>query len=635
MEVPDLSFTFRSLLAAVVVSLGLVVPGPLAGAEPQHSAVNFPQFQSLYVPMPDGSRVAVDVWLPVGTTSRSRLPTVLEGDRYWRARATSGPLNHNPNYFIATPWNDRGFAYVFADLAGTGASFGTLRAELGTAMVADVGDLADWVSAQPWSDGRVGVTGVSYSADVAMLSLALGNHHITAAAPVSYDFDPYEDIFRPGGVLIQPLVEPFSLLLRILDRAGGTTCATSVETRQICAETGLTGASPEPVQGPAGQALLKEARAQHVGNVNLIDFATAGVFRDYSTRQQSWAQTSVGDHLGAIEAGGVPILTLAGWLDAGTPQGVLSQFTSLSNTQEDWIGPWSHGQGYLADPFEPSRPLTSAEHGQLSDLVFAFFDRYVKDTGRRDGTHVLHYYTLNEGTWHTTARWPVAGSEMHTLYLGRGRSLGGQAPGSGEGPPSDLLRLDPSAGTGPEDRWETNLTGGPVAYPDRAAVDRQLLTYTSAPLRSAALVTGNPRVTLWVTGIQGARDGALYAYLEDVSPSGRVTYITEGDLALVDRAETLGRGNPSWRKLLVPRSYDRSQAAPFPEGKAEPVSFDLLPTSVLFRAGDRIRLAIAAADPSSFQMLPPDGKAVYRVGYGAGTPSVLDLPVVGECGCGN
>jgi len=90
---------------------------------------------------------------------------------------------------------------VFADLPGTGASFGTLRGELGSAMIADVGSLADWIAARHWSNGRVGVTGVSYSADAAMLSLALRNHHITAAAPISYDFDPFEDLVRPGGIL--------------------------------------------------------------------------------------------------------------------------------------------------------------------------------------------------------------------------------------------------------------------------------------------------------------------------------------------------------------------------------------------------------------------------------------------------
>jgi uncharacterized protein len=103
---------------------------------------------------------------------------------------------------------------------------------------------------------------------------------------------------------------------------------------------------------------------------------------------------------------------------------------------------------------------------------------------------------------------------MRRLYFGAGHALAWQ-PGAA-GPGSDLLHLNPTAGTGHRDRWNTNLAGDPVVYPDRAAVDRELLTYTSAPLRQATTVTGLGRVSLQVTGVHGARHGALYAYLEDV-----------------------------------------------------------------------------------------------------------------------
>ncbi len=613
------------VLVAAAAVLALAAAARPAAQVSRVAGAALPRLHSRYVRMPDGLRLAVDVWLPPGTTASSRLPTVLETDRYWRARAYSGGYRHNPNYFIAAPWNQRGYAYVFADLRGTGASFGTLAAELGSAMVADVGSLADWIAAQPWSNGRVGVTGVSYSADTAMLSLALRNPHITAAAPISYDFDPYEDLARPGGILIQPLIDPYALLLRILDKTGGTTCATSAQTRQLCKQLGLTSAAPEPVDGPDGKALLAAARAQHFHNVNLVQMARAGVYRDYANGPQSWTVASVGSKTPAISAGGVPILTFAGWLDAGTANGVLSEFASLSNTQESWIGPWSHGQGYIANPFRPSRPLTAAEHQQLNDRVYAFFDRYVKHDGRGGGSRVLHYFTLNQGKWHTTTRWPVAGTRMRRLYLGGGHALTwrpGAAPGS------DLLHLNPTAGTGHLDRWNTNLTGDPVVYPNRATVDRKLLTYTSAPLHRATTVTGLGRVTLAVTGIEGARHGALYAYLEDVRPSGRVTYVTEGELALVDRAVAPARDNPSWRRLRTPRTYARGDAAPFPLGRPQRVTFDLLPTSVQFHAGDRIRIAIAAADPDSFHLMPANGKATYRITHGAPGLSFVDLPVI-------
>ena len=608
---------------AAVVTLGAADPAASAG---RSAASVLPQLQSRYVQMPDGVRLAVDIWLPFGTTAGTRLPTVLEADRYWRARAYTGGIKNNPNYYIAQPWNARGYAYVFADLRGTGASFGTLTAELGSALVADVGSLANWIAAQPWSNGRVGVTGVSYSADIAIGSLALRNPHITAAAPISYDFDPYEDIMRPGGILIQPLVAPYGLLLQILDKADGTTCATSAATRQLCQQLSLTGAAPEPVDGPDGKALRAAARAQHFHNANLVALAQAGVYRDWSRGPQSWAVTSVGSKTAAIAAGGVPILTFAGWLDAGTANGVLSQFASLPNTQESWIGPWSHGQGYIADPFQSSRRLPGAEHQQLNDRVYAFFDRYVKGDARPDATRVLHYYTLNAGTWHTTTRWPVAGTRIHRLYFGAGHTLTWQ-PGAAR-PGSDLLHLNPTAGTGHKDRWNTNLTGGPVVYPNRAAVDRKLLTYTTAPLRQATTVTGLGQVTLDVTGLRGAQHGALYAYLEDVQPSGRVTYITEGELALADRAIAPKKDNPAWRMLRTPRTYARADAAPFPLHRPQQITFDLLPTSVLFHAGDRIRIAIAAADPDSFQLLPANGQATYRITHSPTSPSYVDLPVI-------
>jgi uncharacterized protein len=306
---------------AVIVTAGATNPAAAAG---RSAASAFPRLQSRYIRMPDGVRLAVDIWLPAGTTDGSRLPTVLEADRYWRARAYTGGIKNNQNYYIATPWNARGYAYVFADLRGTGASFGTLKAELGRQLVADVGSLANWIAAQPWSNGRVGVTGVSYSADIAMGSLALHNPHITAAAPLSYDFDPYEDIMRPGGILIQPLVAPYGLLLQILDKADGITCATSAQTRQLCQAAGYTGHLPEPAGGPDGPALRAAARAQHFHNANLPAMAQAGVYRDWAHGPQSWTVASVGPKTAAIAAGGVPILTFAGWLDAGTANGVLS-----------------------------------------------------------------------------------------------------------------------------------------------------------------------------------------------------------------------------------------------------------------------------------------------------------------------
>ncbi|MEU9041582.1 MULTISPECIES: CocE/NonD family hydrolase [unclassified Kitasatospora] len=625
--------TLVAAATAAVLGVGIgVVPAaaaPLAGPAVERTAGPvtepvLPHLQSRYVTMPDGVRLAVDIYLPEGTRAGADLPTVLVTQRYWRAKVQAGRPGGASGE--AEQWTDHGYAYVIADLRGTGASFGTLTSELGADAIADSGTLSDWIAAQPWSNGRVGTTGISYSGDTAMLATALGNHHITAAAPISYDFDPYEDLVRPGGALIEPRLAPYALLLRILDQAGGTTCETDEQTRQLCARTGLTGLQPRPVDGLDGPALLTAARAEHADNANLVDMATSGVHRDYRDGPKSWTVGSVGDKTDAVRTGEIPILTRAGWLDAGTANGVLSQFAGLSNTQDDWIGPWNHGAGWLADPFQPARPLTRQEHDQLDQRTYDFFERYVRADARPDGRRQVHYYTFNEDVWRTTTRWPVPGTRTQSFYLAAGNTLGRRPEDRRTG--ADPLRLDPTAGTGPLDRWNTNLSGAEVSYPDRAAVDAKLLSYTTAPLTADTRVTGNGKVTLDVTGLAGSAQGALHVYLEDVGPDGLVTYLAEGQLALTERAVADRDDNPDWRRLRTPRTYAAADAEDFPQGQAQRVTIDLQPVSVLFRAGERIRLTVAAANPDSFRLLPADGQASYRIGWGGDRASVLDLPVV-------
>ncbi|MFE7191427.1 CocE/NonD family hydrolase [Kitasatospora sp. NPDC057541] len=615
-----------AVLAATAVLTLAAVPGPAAaaggGAVPQDGAD--PQLQSRYITMPDGVRIAVDVYIPAGTAPGAALPTVLSVQRYWRARVQAGDSGGITE--AARRWTARGYAYVTADLRGTGASFGTLTSEPSDEAAADAGPLSDWIAAQPWSNGRVGTTGESYGGDTAMLAASLGNHHIAAAAPISYDFDVYEDLARPGGVLIEPRLGPYAMLLRILDGTGGTTCESDEQTRELCDLAGLHGVTPRPVDGPDGPALLAAARAEHVANVNQVEMAHAGTHRDYRDGLKAWKTGSIAERTEAIEAGGVPVFTRAGWLDAGTANGVLSQFSALSNTQDDWIGPWNHGATWFADPFRPARALTSAERHDNEQRVVAFFDHYVRDGARPDGRRRVHYYTFNEGAWRTTDRWPVAGTRTRRFHLGEDHTLQRRHPSRAG---TDQLVLDPSAGTGQSDRWNTNLGGDPVSYPDRAAVDAKLLSYTTAPLTEDTRVTGNGKVTLDVTGLAGSDRGALHVYLEHVAPDGRVTYLTEGQLALTERAVADRADNPDWRRLRTPRTYAGADSAPFPQGSAQRVVIDLQPCSALFRAGDRIRLSVAAANPDSFELLPADGRAAYLIGHGGTRASTLDLPVVG------
>jgi predicted acyl esterase len=557
-------------MLACCVTVLLVAVFACVVAAPAAAAV--PTVEARLVPMRDGTRLAIDVWRPAGLAAGARVPTIVTMERYRRAVEMPGGVEQDPNFPSASAYTERGYAYVIVDARGTGASFGTLTAELGTAMIRDFGEVVDWVAAQPWSDGRVGATGTSYSADTAIKLAGLGKPQLEAIAPLHYDFDPYEDEVRPGGLLLAARIAPYAQLLRLLDGIPGADCAYARLIGAPCAAVQQQFGQVKPVDGPDGPALRGAALAQHVANVNLVEFATRARYRDDTIGDQSWTVTGVAGERAAIQRSGIPILTRTGWLDAGSANGVLSQFTSLSNPQESWIGPWNHGADQDADPFKaPDTPVSPGPEEQFA-RVLAFFDTYLKRATRpRPGRRVLHYYTFNEGRWRTTTRWPVAGTHTRRLYLAAGHRL-------------------------------------------------------TAPLAAALRVTGLPRVTLAVSGRRHSRRGQLHAYLEHVAPGGRVTYLTEGQLGLEHRA--LAATNPAWRRLRTPRTYARADARPLPRGREVRVTFDLQPTSVRFRRGDRIRLAIAGANPDSFEPVQPGRRAAYRIGRSAQQPSFLTLPIV-------
>lgn len=165
------------------------------------------RLQSLYVTVGDCVRLAVDVWLParrgraglVGGAGGT-VGTVMRVTRYHRA---DGPGEPEPeadtNAAAGELFNRAGFALVVADARGTGASFGTRAGELSEREIRDYGELVDWVAAQPWSNGRVGIYGTSYEGQAAELTAGLGNAHLVAAAALFSPYDPYRELFYPGG----------------------------------------------------------------------------------------------------------------------------------------------------------------------------------------------------------------------------------------------------------------------------------------------------------------------------------------------------------------------------------------------------------------------------------------------------
>ena len=180
--------------------------------------------------------------------------------------------------------------------------------------------------------------------------------------------------------------------------------------------------------------------------------------------------------------------------------------------------------------------------------------------------------------------------------------------------------VDAGASTGPTNRWLAVDLGQGAAYTDRRQADEALLTLTSEPLPADLHVVGFPVVFLRLT--TSGVDGAIYAYLEDVAPTGEVTYLTEGCLRFVHRATT-GPTDPTGQG--VPRSFARADRLVVEPEQVIDLAVELLPTAALFRAGHKIRVALGGHDAACFDRYGPDDETFT---VQVGEHSRLELPVL-------
>jgi putative CocE/NonD family hydrolase len=189
---------------------------------------------------------------------------------------------------------------------------------------------------------------------------------------------------------------------------------------------------------------------------------------------------------------------------------------------------------------------------------------------------------------------------------------------------TDTYTVDFTASSGPTTRWHTQLGGGDVIYADRAREDRKLLTYTGAPLASDVEITGSPVLSLALASTTS--DRAIHAYLEDVSPEGKVTYLDEGLFRVIHRKEVDPATLP-YQPLGPAHSFLRADAEPLRPGEVATIRSALLPTSIVLRHGHRIRLALAGADAGLFQRYPAEGSPVWTLHRDRTHPSFLELPM--------
>jgi putative CocE/NonD family hydrolase len=603
---------------------------------------------SLYLTMRDGVKIAIQVVLPKNLSPTEKIPTLLLQTRYWRFRDMQFPFERfNPIAEFLRVFTGYGYGIVLVDVRGTGASFGVWPFPWSRDEIMDGSEIVDWVVAQSWSNGKVGSIGISYAGAAAEF-LSVTNHSaVKAVIPRFSEFDVYTDIAFPGGIFNEWFIKRWANVDHLLDENNSKELLTetnrlmdevkaclrgvrlprafSVEARAMKLGRFLVK-GVKPVDSDNDRNQLTEAVKGHAANGSVYELAQGYAYRD--DKRKIAGQDFLIDILSVfsfkneIERSNVATYAWGSWFDAGISDAVIRRFLTFSNLQRAVIGPWNHGGLYHASPYLPTE--TPTDPSLLSQWLecIRFSDRYLKDSDNSATSQkVLIYYTLGEAKWKTTNVWPPSGSTSQRWYFAADNALS-QSPQRAKSE-TDAYTVDFEATTGKTNRWHTQL-GFIVVYRNRAEEDRRLLTYTSPPLENDTEITGYPIATLCVTST--VTDGAFFVYLEDVDETGKVTYVTEGQLRAIHRK--VSENPPPYNQLTPYHSFKREDSMPMVPGELTELTFGLLPTSVLIKKGHRIRIAIAGHDKDTFTRIPAEETPEITVARNKTRASFIDLPVI-------
>jgi uncharacterized protein len=464
-------------------------------------------------------------------------------------------------------------------------------------------EILNWIAAQDWCNGNIGMFGDSFQAMIQFAAAAQGNPHLKAIFPASSSLDNYSAVVFRGGVYNKAFGSFFSWATSFM-------------------ESGVL----TPVDSDPDGVLLAQARKERSGSTlgeKSADWFRKSPFRDSLTPdgRKFWALgSSLYPFIEGVNRSGVPVYMTTGWYDIHTADMFL-WYANLTAPRRLVIRPVDHSQ-------------VEENHFDLDYGAEAhrWFDYWLKGIDNGIMNEPPIYYYLMGGSkkdaWRTGDRWPLTTEKASRFYFGEGRS--GTVDSGNDGilreeirngrkDSSDGYTVDYSTTSGKFSRWYA--INWARNYPDMQANDRKALTYTTAPLSADVELTGHPIMHLWIAS--DAPDLDFFVYLEEVNGK-KSTYITEGNL----RASHRALNEPPFKNLGLPyHTFFQTDQKPLPAGKPVELVFDLLPTAYRFSAGSRIRVTIACADADNFEtpvLTPPPGIRLLR---GEDHASFIQVPV--------
>ena len=615
-------------IASALLVWMLAAPGVVAQRAPAHGHT---VLEGETVPMRDGVRLVADVYLPAvdGKPAPGPFPTLVTRVAYGRGGGGT-----------ASELAQRGYAVVVQDVRGRFDSEGEFYPYLSDPE--DGFDTAAWIRGQPWSNGRIGAFGSSYTANTAHSLAATRPDGLEAVFVLTGGSNYWEDAAGYGGAW-QPLHNLGWALGHASDEFEGMD-------------------DPPPAFEVLSKAyddlwpwLQKPVSAHRI---------PLSAMPEWESFYQDWArETEMGpywkqhgyyleDSYGALTE--APLFYLGGWYDLFL-KGTLKNFlgiTGAGGQVQLVVGPWDHLRGRRPEPF--GFHVDFGSEGQappILDFELRWFDRWLRDgpepfpgespvrifvMGGGDGHRTETGAIYHGGRWRTEPTWPPSDMEATPYYIHGDVRLSTRMPDAS--PPTEYA-FDPSD---PVPTLGGNMTHTnaitPVGPTDQRcrpeylacqgdslplAARADVLAFETDPLERDMEVTGPLTARLWVSS--SAPDTDFTAKLVDVYPPS-LDFPHGFAMNLADGIVRARYRNSQERAELLE-----------PEHVYE-LEIDLAATSNLFQAGHRIRLDISSSNFPRFDVNPNTGERVNfhthqevarnRLYHDPERPSHVVLPIV-------
>ena len=507
------------------------------------------------IPLPDGTRLSARVWMPEGVESEP-VPAILEYLPYRKSDGTAA-RDHGMHAHFAR----HGYVCLRVDRRGCGDSEGLFDDEYSEQELQDGVDVINWIAAQPWCSGRVGMQGISWGGFNGLQIAALAPEPLKAVISIGTTVDRYhDDIHYKGGV-------------QLGENIGWAATVMS-----------WFSMPPDPAQRPD----WREMWLERLENTPFL----ASTWMRHADRDDYWKHGSVCEDYSAIKA---PVLVMGGLHD-GYRNAMAALVENLEAPVKGIAGPWSHKY--------PNISTIGPSIDYLGEAL-RWWDHWLKgrDTGVENDPAYRAYVmesaqpdpSLNHraGRWVGLASGPSDSVAREVLGLGDGL-LGSTAPFRA------VLRPDLTCGQCCGEFFPFGF--GPGELPDdQRHDDMASLCFDGEIQREGRDILGAPGLILRVASDMPRAQ--LIVRLCDLRPDGSSALISLG--------------------LLDLRHRDGFDARPdLTPGKAYEIALKLDQTAYHLPKGHRLRLAISS---SYWPYCWPEGEAAtLTVDQGALTVPWLD-----------